>query len=327
VLFGVAPFAQAQDAKPSAAGTQNGEAAPNAVANNIAAAAVNSAQREAKAAQDEAEEAKDDLTVLKSGKLIASGLTGGLALTIQVPLGTINSTGQSASKATAMPYLLVLPGYFALPQATRVYCASNWGSGSETTAQRAAMAIAKERAEMLFDVIASAIRAGQQDDLAIATLLLKDKSIEITRKGQEKTVYSANEIIGFIRQWNSQKWENEEAKSQRRDAIVQWLATQDWNPGLRGSCGRTKLGLWVGKPLAYDVRSKVKDADEAERRFSSVVAFGLAYSPNAYFSVLGGVTLGNIEQVRDETSKVNVPSWAGTFAIGGNLDLLGSVFK
>jgi hypothetical protein len=334
--FGVVRSAHAQNAStpqaPAAAdaSTNNNKGAQldgAAVTNDSAALKVQSAQSEAKVAKEEATEAKENFDTLKSGKLISSGLTGGLALAVQTPLGTVDSTGQKSSKAVAMPYLLVLPAYFSKPEAVRVYCASTWGSGSESTAQRAAIAIAKERAELLFDAVVSAIRAEQKDDAAIATQLLGDKAIEVTRDDTTRKVYSAQEVVTAIRDWDSPGKGDQAAKSNKRNEIIQWLAAQDWNPSLKGRCGWTKVGVWVGKPLAYDIRSTVKDAGQAERQFSSVVAFGLGYSPNAYFSILGGVTLGNIADVRDDNTKVDVPAWAGTVAIGGNLDLLGGIFK
>ena len=323
LLLGVSGFAIAQESESQPA-PATGTAAPEAGPGQVQGSPLSALKTEAERA---AEKASETVDVLKSGKLISSGLTGGLGFAVQVPARRVDGAKLLASKAVAMPYLMVLPFYFGAPEATRHYCASHWAGGNENTAQRAAMAIAEQRAELLFDSIVSAIRAGQQNDAAIATQLLGDKTVVVKRDGQCMSVRVGEDLVTSIRSWVSARTGSAEAQARQRAHLVAWLAAQDWNPSLPGDCLSKKLGLWVGKPLSHKAKSTVRDTGEAVREFSPIVAFGAGFSPNANFSLLIGLTVGSLADVRDANTSVDVTSLTGTLAIGGNLDLLGSLFK
>lgn len=284
---------------------------------------ISDAAASAKKAEQAAQDAKSILDEIKTGKLISSGLTAGVALSVQTPIGSTNGTHQDSVNAVAMPYLMAVPGYWWLPQATREYCASSWGAGDESASQDAAIAIAARRATLLFTKIVDAIRAGEEDDLVIATALLGDLTVQVSDNGAERLAHVAQGIVQAARKWN-----NNHGTPEQKDEIISWLADQDWNPARRGSCVLTKFGAWIGKPADYQVRGTLEGTSLSDAKFTPAAAFGLAFSPNAYFSFLVGVTVGTLSD-SSAGSGVNASAtcWGGTIAVGGNVDLVGGLFK
>jgi hypothetical protein len=283
------------------------------------------AKVQAAAAGAKAVAAEDALAEVQGGKFISSGLTGGVALAIQTPLGRLKGTSQTSAASTAMPYVMILPAYWAAPEATRVYCASDWGSGRQILASRAALAVAKEQAEVLFDTIVSSLNAKESAEV-IADQFLLERAKEALGEGRAAQAKSLSTgLVNAIDQWNQSKAKTGPEGSRQRDDIIVAIANLDWNIALSGRCGWKKWGPWVGKPLAYDARTTLTGFGDSERQFSPVVALGVGWSPNSYFSLLAGVTLGNVSTQGD--APVDKSCWAGTFAIGGNLDLLGRLFK
>lgn len=116
---------------------------------------------------------------------------------------------------------------------------------------------------------------------------------------------------------------------------VDSLAREEWDPSANGRCGSTRIALFVGKPLAYDASVK-PSSEEGERKMSvnSFVAFGGGYAPNAYVTILAGVSLNYID-VKGTDAMSDQPATpdkirrfvTAVFAIGGNLDIVASVFK
>ncbi len=274
-------------------------------------------------------EVQAKLDEVRSGKLIAKGFSGGIALAIQTPLP--GRTRQENAASALMPYVLIMPFYWGYPEAAANYCASTWGGGDERTAQSAASGVAKIKAEALLPVVESAISAGEKDG-PIGAHLLGGRTIKYTDKDGKHIDHTATDAVAAIRAWIS-GGKNSEARLQ----IINWLAALDWNPALRGSCALTKFGFFIGKPLTYTVLTSLRvdqapsveasRTDYAERDVVPVIAFGIGFSPNAYFSVLAGTTLNNVEFTKEDGSQFSRTAWALSFGIGGNLDVLGSLFK
>ncbi len=112
-------------------------------------------------------------------------------------------------------------------------------------------------------------------------------------------------------------------RKERREAIVGDMSLNKWDPTLRGSCWKHRWGFWLGRPLNFSAEVHLAGPSpvvDGERDVEAYLATGIAWIPNAYFAVLGGVTHGTVRADRtdgDTTEGV----WAGTFAVGGNLDL------
>jgi hypothetical protein len=108
-----------------------------------------------------------------------------------------------------------------------------------------------------------------------------------------------------------------------------------WDLDRDGACGLTKLGLFVGKPISYDA-SVVKDSSsgQSKENVASFFSIGAAYVPNAYVTMLAGVSINSI----------TIPGTAATdaepaipdslrrfvtvvFGLGGNIDVLSQLFN
>jgi hypothetical protein len=270
---------------------------------------------QAKSAKEDAKVAHQEVAKDDSAKLLRSGVTVGFAVALQFPAFATHNTAQANVESTGMPYVVFLPHYWGASEATREYCASNWGSGDEDEAQTAAAAIAHKRALRLFDNIVAAIHSvGSPNKIAIAAHFVNEYS-------------NGHGIVQGIIDWDATS-EPAATHEQRKADLIQWLADQDWNPSQRGSCGWKKVGFWVGRPLNYSAKVRMGENEFANRNMVPKFAFGLTFTPNAYVSVLLGVTVGNAELVQGDGQTIESKTcWAGTFALGGNLDLAGTIFK
>jgi len=116
----------------------------------------------------------------------------------------------------------------------------------------------------------------------------------------------------------------------RRDLeinIINDLANSDWNPTLAGRCIGKKIGVWVGRPLPYSTRIHGLDSDE-DRRVKPVVAARLGFTPNAYFSVLIGMTYMNVPvSITNTENTAKTGAFAFTVGVGGNLDILTALMR
>lgn len=255
---------------------------------------------------DQAEAARDQA---QTGKLMANGITIGAGLAIQTPPPWRAEARQEGLEVVAMPYVIVLPGYWGTPQSIREYCAAAWTGGDEDSAANAATAIAKKSASRTARAIKTALKLGQSGTQIQQQLLSQYTEVNslliISRMKEVLAVEQSDPAAALCLQ------------SEAEDQLAQW----EWNPTLRGKCGWRQLGFWLGLPLDYETSARV-DGATAERKLDSVVAGGLTYTPGAFFSFLLGVGHVVIEDPSAERR-----SWTGTLGIGGNLDLLGQVFK
>lgn len=273
-------------------------------------------KQEVKAAQEQATAAQEQFAQLKSGTLLSMGFTGGLALSMQVPSPINNSTArQTGVKTTTMPYVMLLPAYWGAPEANRHFCASSWSSGDEDSATEAALAITRRQAERLFKAAIHALKAGLPDEEIVKMLFA----------GSQK---AGQLLLPQLKQLLDEGAPDFEARSQY---AITTLANAFWAPTLRGDCGLKKVGIWFGLPTSYSAKSQLAtDTLEAEasREYTPQAAFGLGFAPNAYFSILAGLTVGTFKTISvDSAPGESDLAWSGTIAVGGNLDLVGALFK
>jgi hypothetical protein len=265
--------------------------------------------------KDKAEEAKDQLALLKNGKLMSLGFTGGAAAAVHVPYGDKTGLG-----ITAMPYVMVLPVYWWTPEATRAYCASSWLAGDEHAAHTAASAIARSYAKRQLAAVKSAIANKIGDDQIIQRYFTQQDT-QVSRKLVAKAhdlFGSPNPSEGGSHAQGGPQPEVRVPAPEQVEELLDTLSNLQWNPLKPGWCIGKKFGGWVGLPANYDTTLDGVDAE-----FDSTLALGLGFSPNAYFSLLAGATTGTIARADGTEER----SWVLTIAIGGNLDLLGTVFK
>lgn len=245
---------------------------------------------------------------VRNGKLIEHGITGGVAVGVHAPLG-----GGNAAPAT-IPYIMLLPGYWgANTGATNAYCASSWSGGADAT--KAAQSKARKRAEVVFDVAVSKLRAS-----GMTSCPAKQKD----SKGKEPPTWcdeadlSPDEVSQVAKWLASRQRETDAKQVELRQDIVASIAERYWNSANGTSCFGRKVGVWVGRPLDY--KSSDAGTPAKDRSITSTVAFGVAFAPNAYVSVLFGVTYGTNDDTKEAI-------WAISTGLGGNLDIATLVTK
>jgi hypothetical protein len=324
VLIAALVLAAAQDkdgvAMPAEAETQADqspahEKQPQAVADQQVTVEVESAlKQEIKAAREEASAAQEQFAQLKSGKLLSLGFTGGLALALQTPSLITNSSAKHAGvKTTIMPYVMLLPAYWGASEANRYFCASSWSTGDEDSATEAALAITRRHAERQYRAALNALKAG----------LPEEEILQLLFGGNPKV---GEWLLPRIKAHMDETAPDFEEQSQY---AITTLANAFWAPTLRGDCAFKKLGVWFGLPSSYSAKSLLAtDTAAATREFSPLAAFGVGFAPNAYFSLLAGFSVGTFKTISTETAPGESDlSWSGTIAAGGNLDLVGALFK
>jgi hypothetical protein len=273
-------------------------------------------------AQEAKENAEAALDLATAGKLMSSGVTGGMALALQAAVPWLEAHAQRQSVLVAMPYLMVHPGYFGAPQPTREYCASAWGSGDDADAAAAAMGAARKSAQMILTAIKADLRVGRRPDDIVMARFPGSKEVimktvdDPSDEAEEAAVYGrvlVRRVAAAISGADAASVAAEERN------ILDSLTAFLWNPNRPPKgCVLRSFGFWLGRPLGYTALVKLQDDSEVSHEVSPVIAFGIGYSPHAYLSFLVGTTLSyaGTEQV-----------WSSTFAAGGNIDLVTSWLK
>lgn len=106
-----------------------------------------------------------------------------------------------------------------------------------------------------------------------------------------------------------------------------------WDPTKAGSCWSGKVGLYVGKPLAYDASVvSVEGGEEMTRSVTPTISGGLIFLPNAYIAVLVGISHSRFTEPAKAATATEAATPEATrrflslsVGIGGNLDLLGAL--
>lgn len=293
---------------------------------------VGKATQAARDAADSAKAAQDEVANARSGKLISSGITAGIAAVAHVPF-------DNAIKTTAvgsMPYVMAHPAYWSSAHAQNTYCASNWTlGGDEHAASQAAYAIAKKQGERSFQAAENVLRPYA----ATATTMKPDDFMKVKVNVMKTYISSADDqaelamsAIDRTITWLRFKMQpNADADwiALERASIVELIATLSWNPVWPGACLSRKFGFWVGLPLKYETTTELGIGNGTDARgkrdVSPTIALGLGFSPNAYLSILAGISINTI--ARAANPAVNAPAGdvsAVTFVagLGGNLDVL-----
>ena len=331
------------------------EAADKAIHNQVAAAKTkaDAAKAKAEAADAKATAAQGTVDQVKSGKLVSSGVTGGVAFAVQA-MGPFNNAAakQTSAKGVVMPYILALPAYWGSPQATREACASSWNGGDDETIDSAARAVTRKRAARIFDVIEARLDVRRDTPAA-------DVVTELQLDYGDNNVSLNMEIVEAVRKYSLMKAEAAKAEAAKTEAakteavkapddstatagaaedykkrILEWMAGLEFRTSRNARCWTKRFGLWIGIPLSYDATTTVPSGASgdkqptASRTVKPVIAFGGAFSPNAYVSLLVGLTVGSVTRDdKDDKTPIDRTIWATTVAVGGNLDVVTSLTK
>lgn len=300
-------------------------------ATSTEAAAVKEASKASQAARDAADSAKaasDEVANVRSGKLISSGITAGVAAVTHVPF-------DNAIKTTAvgsMPYIMAHPAYWRSAHAQNTYCASNWSlGGDEHAASQAAYAIAKKQGERSFQAAENALRPYASTGGEVAALVkknVKDTFISSAADQEELALSAVDRTITWLRV-KARPSPDTEWLAAERASIIELIASLSWNPVWPAQCLTRKFGAWVGIPLEYTTTTELGIGNGTDARgkrdVSPTIAFGLGFSPNAYISILAGISMNTIDRAANPA--VGAPAGdvsAVTFiaGLGGNLDVL-----
>lgn len=249
-------------------------------------------------AERKLKDAEERLELLKNGKLISYGITGGMSASVVAGFG---KTRQNSPGFATMPYVMVHPAYWVSSQSFREYCASAWSSGSEADAAKAAFGAEKKKAFQFIQALTETIKAGGDGK----TLLdeIKDDSI---KKAIQKGATELSKI-------NSQA-EYDDKKS----LLASVLANEEWAPHWTAKCYAHKFfGLWIGKPMGYEA-IVTSENPQAKQKIDWGFSAGYGISPNAYLSILTGISLGKFY---DDTHKKERNVYGFVLGVGGNLDI------
>ncbi len=277
------------------------------------------AQKREERAEKAAVEAKEAVDELRSGKLMSSGFTGGVALAVQF-LGPFNNdqAEQMVPVATAMPYVVVLPGYWGAPQATREACASSWSGMDADTIDSAARAITRKRAVKVFDGVVRRVRV---DPNVTPKAVIDELQPRYANEKANMDIVKAAKAYVAVDSDPSRKGEAEKF----RQDVVEWMAGMEWRASREANCVGRRFGVWFGLPLKYEAMTRVQGAEkpDARRTVDPTIAFGAAFTPSPYLTVMLGLTAASVPL--DEAQ--NRTLWSTTLALGGNLDIATALTK
>lgn len=269
------------------------------------------ASKEAAIATQQAQTAQTNLEALRAGKLIQYGISGGVAVAVQIPGLNRAATSQETFKSTSMPYLVAVPAYWGSGRgARRAYCAAQW---TGTSPEDAARAVSRKDAEGLYEEVRATVQARLR--ATNRSQLDANEVTEIAGLQFENADREAEDIVVLVSRGD---------KATAMDSLTAWYAPREAS----GSCGWHKIGLWAGIPADYNATTTLVELDgskrRAEREVRTSFAGGIAFIPNAYLSLLVGVTVGNLRQEDGDAGEKGTEHTvvAGTVALGGNLDLL-----
>ncbi len=248
------------------------------------------AQAEARLAQEAKERAEAQLNEAKTTKLIQLGVTAGFAVVGQSnsPGGGTDGAKQVSFSLTTMPYLALVPAYWFIGDYNRTYCSSKFFAGDRVAATKATLERVKQRKRL-------ALPPEEQRNLDSADL-------DVRKKADDDLAKTAMTV---------------------------------WDPEKDGKCAATYIGLWVGKPLAYNaVVTPATNVASQKLEVNPAASAGFGIFPNAYVAILLGVTHSSVDipaQMATATAPVKPEAARSfvtfTFGLGGNLDILGAIFK
>lgn len=299
--------------------------------------AIDALLKNAAAAKDKGDDAKPESLgdQFKEGKLVRYGITAGLAVAVHAPGG---QELQRQWGVSAMPYLAVLPFWWGVRgRITKAYCAAGWihSDDAQKVADTEAVAWAVQRVKArgkLFDV------ADSSD--ADSTALKRVPSVTQQEVDRVKALAEPQRTEALKKQ------ESDRLKTFLDDPATYTGNVFDatgWRTDERGKCGPWAHlpGIYVGIPAKFTVNARAIEGDPYQaRELSPIISVGLVAAPISAISLMVGATFSNAvsdtEKVdKDTAMKVQITEGTPgtnhvigslTMAIGGNLDIIGSLF-
>lgn len=273
--------------------------------------------------------------VVVQPKLLTKGLTVGFAATVQTPLAGVAK--QANADLTSMPYLMLHPGYWGAREATREYCASHWGVGSEDGAYQAAAAVARQTAQREYAEYSHKLGVTKSVAMLVSDIFPDSNECEAVEParcnldgpkpascasspctnrswGQKLAcgIATAENVALLVDEselchsLGYETTEDEVARVRLKNDLIDTLSSWHWSSTERSSCIARNIGFWVGRPSSYDSVIALDEPSQnnaeviRDREVGPVVAFGVGFTPNSALSLLLGVTYSQVTE-RDVT--------------------------
>lgn len=282
----------------------------------------------------------EELARFQNAEFMKYGVTAGVALGVQTQLshrslGGVNVNPQVAP--AAIGYIQLNPFYWHGSQANREACSTQWSHGDEVSATIAAQTVAAKNAvPILDDIVLAWRRAGPVAQTGKAPVAAESiaRSLHLAwpplqcrrvwsenrcKEAKDDDVLRHQALVAIILLARPLLDPALKEPAALRTELTRQLGSQFWNSNLKANCVLKRLiGLWAGWAFEYSAPNR-QSADTTAEGF----AFGYAISPFAQVSVLLGVT----RAVLHRPDYKDLPSWAFTAALGGNLDIVTSFSK
>ena len=237
---------------------------------------------------------------LSAGNLIQYGLTGGLALTLQVTTGVgLDNRSLYGASAAVLPYIMLHPGYLKNDKydGKRAYCAKRWQGSGFRDASEAALADAMDKARRTYfsllqliarnygttDIMcakakgdAAAQSQSKAADLPSDAGVCKRYNIANTDLEAIKAVYhdiylqntqlgNRSSPVATAKEPITDLGEIEKTLQPRERDVIASIAHSYWNPLLAPNCSQYNFGLWAGLGgLPYTAQIVTKQGAEQD---------------------------------------------------------------
>ncbi len=272
------------------------------------------------------EERALDLDILRSGKLIERGITGGISILAIAPTIRELDHGrgylETGLEVTPAGYVMLLPGYWWASPERAKFCASKFTTAVDA-AQRAADGLARKRAE---DIVEQMLRAYATAAAAGGGKLAAVREV----RALEDEDFPAL-VVQALTVAAGGGAQAEDAKK----IIADWVAADviEWTPGVQASCAGQMWGLWMTVPpfTTYEVSLRWNDTPDeravSRRPVKRWLSFGVGLAPSAYVSILAGVSYNTVDIERENadestTLQRSLRFWALTAGIAINADIV-----
>ena len=272
-------------------------------------------------ARAEAQEKGYTLQALRAGKLLRFGVTAGWGWAVHAPIGKLPQAPRlQVSALGRLPYAAFMPAYWWSSDQRAAYCAAQW-SESQASANEVSRHAAQEEARQIVSRFLAETRVFQK---AAAGGPINEKELLTRAQKQLHRGISAEHVTLALQAMGS-----DAAAADARDALESGIATLLYRPARLGYCAAHKLGVFVGRPVAFMATTGGGEDALDRARFSGrhsvepLMSVGLVLTPNAYVSVLAGMTYSTVELPSGDADGTpeDYRIWSAIFGIGGNLDL------
>lgn len=267
---------------------------------------------------------------LDSFRLMSFGLAPGVGLAVQFPMAYMEDRRQGEASLGGISYISFHPFYWRSERSVlRTYCARSWVGASfkevQDQADSAAQEIAEKRMTTIEPMLDSIIPTCKANILSSTGGTIADAACEKLVAAIESEFYRQPENKdGHIVLFQAVRGcaDNADLKSCIKQKLSVAIQHQVWDPGVPPKCGSSMPGFYFGISFPYTTQI-LSPTGNPQRNVNTGFSTGFSLAPSAYLSLLFGITYSNYDETpSDENSKQRHNQITGTFAIGGNIDII-----